>query len=128
MFVYLSKVWDYHLVFKAWQIQQVPRAQNFEVDSLAKLASVPSSELSRTILLECLGALSIQGKELLPLTTDLSDRWQALIIWYLQDEVELACKEKARKLSCKASHYMLIDNVLYKWNHSVLFLRCLDHE
>lgn len=69
MVAYLSKVRDYLSTFEAWQIQQVPKTQNFKADSLAKLASILSSKLSRMIPMKCLGALSIQDKRLLLLIT-----------------------------------------------------------
>lgn len=37
-------------------------------------------------------------------------------------------KEKVMKLKYKASHYLLIDEVLYKRGHSLLLLKCLDIE
>lgn len=60
--------------------------------------------------------------------TNLEDKWQALIILYLRDRVGPTSKEEARKLRYKASHYVLIDNVLYKREHSLPLLRCLDHD
>lgn len=107
---------------------QIPRIQNFNANSLAKLASMPSSKLSKTIPVECVRALSIEDKELLPLTMDSDDRWQTPIIWYLHDGVDLASKEEAQKLRYRASHYMLTRNVLYKRSHSLLLLWCLNHE
>lgn len=128
MATYLSKV-RYHISsFETWQIQQVPWTQNIEVDSLARFALVLSSKLSRTILVECLEAPSIQDKELLSLTTNPSDGLQAPIIWYLCDEVESTSKGEARKLNYKASHYVLIDDMLYKRGHSMPLLKCLDHD
>lgn len=76
--------------------------------------------------MECLRAPSIQGKELLPLTSDPDDGWQAPIIQYLQDGEEPTSREEARKLRYKASHYVLINNMLYKRDHSLPLLRCLD--
>lgn len=70
MIAYLAKVQDLLSNFETRQITQIPKTQNFEVDSLAKLASVPSFDLSRIIPVECLGASNIQDKELLPLTMD----------------------------------------------------------
>lgn len=97
-----------------------------EADSLAKLASVPSSKLSKTILIEYLEAPSIQDKELLIVPAELNRGWRASIIWYLQDKEEPTFQAEARKLRYKTFHYMLIDDVLYKWGHLLPFLQCLD--
>lgn len=78
--------------------------------------------------MECIKAPSIQDKELLPLTTDLGDEWQAPIIRYLQDKVEPTFKEEAWKLKYKTFHYVLTDNALYKRDHSLSLLKCLDLE
>lgn len=43
---------------------------NTKADSLAKLASLPSLELSRTIPIEYLQVLSIHDKELLTVTAE----------------------------------------------------------
>lgn len=73
-------------------------------------------------------ASSIQDKELLPLTMDSKDKWQAPIVRNLHDEVELTSKEEAQKLRYRASHYVLIDNMMYKQGYSLPLLRCLDCE
>lgn len=75
MTAYLAKVWDHLSSFETWQIMQIPKAQNTKVDSLAKLAFVPSSKLSKTILVECLEAPSTHDKELLSLAMNLEDGW-----------------------------------------------------
>lgn len=51
-----------------------------EANSLAKLASVPSSESSKTILIEYLKAPSIHDKELLPMEVEQDEGWRASII------------------------------------------------
>lgn len=65
MVLYLTKVRDLLSCFKSWQITQVPNMHNEEANSLANLASVPSSKLSKTILIQYLETLNIHGKELL---------------------------------------------------------------
>lgn len=125
---YLTKVRDHLTKFETWRIQQIPGAQNAEADSLAKLASVLSSELSRTIPVECLNAQSIQDQELLPLDVELAKGWQTLIIRYLQNGIEPSSKEEAKKLGYKASHYVLVKGILYKCDHFLPLLQCLDRE
>lgn len=51
-----------------------------------------------------------------------------LIIQYLCEGIEPTSKEETRKLRYRASHYVLIGNVLYKHGHSLLLLRCLNYE
>lgn len=128
MMAYLPKVQSLLSKFETWQIQQVFQVQNAEAYSLAKLALTLSSEFSRMILVECLNASSIQDKELLPLITNSEDGWQASIVSYLHDGVKLTSKEEARKLRYRTSHYVLIDNTLYRWGHSLPLLRCLNYE
>lgn len=59
---------------------------------------------------------------------ELEDGRRAPIIQYLRDGVKLTFKEEVKKLKHKASHYLLIDGVLYKQGHSIPLLRCLDSE
>lgn len=114
MIAYPAKVQDHLLSFKNWQIKQIFRAQNAKVDSLAKITSGLSFELNKMIPVEYLSILSFHDKELLILATELKDRWQALIIQCLRDGMELASKKEAKKLRYKASHYLLINEVLHK--------------
>lgn len=46
----------------------------------------------------------------------------------MRNKVELTSKGEAQKLRYRASHYVLIGDVLYKQDHSLLLLRCLDQE
>lgn len=59
---------------------------------------------------------------------DPNHEWQTLLIWYLCNKLEPTSKEEAQNLKYKASHYVLINNVLYKRDHSLLLLKFLDYE
>ena len=59
MAAYLQKVKDLLSAFSSFKIQQVPRAQNTQVDTLARLASTKDAELLEVIPVEFLNKPSI---------------------------------------------------------------------
>lgn len=101
---------------------------NAKVYSQAKLALVRNLELSKMILVECLVVFNIQEKELILVTAMHNDNWGGPIIIYLQKGEELTFKVEARKLWYKVAHYLLINSMLYKHDHSLPYLRCLARE
>lgn len=99
---------------------------NVEVDLLIKLALIPSLELSRMIHIEYLEAPSIYDKKLLSIIAKQDDSWRGLIIWYLKNKEKPTYKADIQKLNCIVFYYLLINNILNKWEHSLPLLKYLD--
>lgn len=81
--LYQTKFRDLLSSFESWQITQVPKTHNAKANFLAKLASVLSMKLTKTILVEYLEAPSIQGKVSLPVAVEQDDSKKGPIIQYL---------------------------------------------
>lgn len=62
------------------------------------------------------------------MTVEQDGGWRTPIIQYLRDGEEPTFKAETQKLRYKTSHYMLIDNVLYKCGHSFPLPCYLDGE
>ena len=50
------------------------------------------------------------------------------IICYLKEGRLLEDKNEARKVQSRATRFIIIDDVLYKWGHSLPYLRCAKKE
>uniref|UniRef100_A0A2N9EHN4 Uncharacterized protein n=1 Tax=Fagus sylvatica TaxID=28930 RepID=A0A2N9EHN4_FAGSY len=94
-----------------------------DADRLARLAS--SGE-------ECDGFLEIQGRPSIEEETvnAIKDNvsWMSPIVRYLKEGRLPTDKMEARKLRIRASHFQLLDGILYKMGFSRPHLRCLSPE
>uniref|UniRef100_A0A2N9IRV7 RNase H type-1 domain-containing protein n=1 Tax=Fagus sylvatica TaxID=28930 RepID=A0A2N9IRV7_FAGSY len=109
--------------FEKVEFVQIPREENVDADRLARLAS--SGE-------EFDGFLEIQGRpstgeETVNFIED-SVSWMSPIIRYLKEGKLPTYKMEARKLRIRASHFQLLDGILYKMGFSRPHLRCLSPE
>jgi ribonuclease HI len=109
--------------FEKVEFVQIPREENVDADRLARLAS--SGE-------EFDGFLEIQGR---PSTEEetvnsIEDNvsWMSPIVRYLKEGKLPTDKMEARKLRIRASHFQLLDGILYKMGFSRPHLRCLSPE
>uniref|UniRef100_A0A2N9J3I5 Integrase catalytic domain-containing protein n=1 Tax=Fagus sylvatica TaxID=28930 RepID=A0A2N9J3I5_FAGSY len=109
--------------FEKVDFAQIPREENVDADRLARLAS--SGE-------EFNGFLEIQGR---PSTEEgtvnsIEDNvsWMSPIVRYLKEGKLPTDKMEARKLRIRASHFQLLDGILYKMGFSRPHLRCLSPE
>ncbi|XP_024020013.1 uncharacterized protein LOC112091213 [Morus notabilis] len=128
MGAYLRKVKEELVKFKSYEIQQVPRAVNANVDALAKLASskdsdlvgvVPIEELEQSTIDEAVEVLTIQtaGNLMTPLV-------RCLMNAELPND-----RDEARRIRYRAAKYLLYDGLLYRRGFSTPLQRCLDdHE
>uniref|UniRef100_A0A2N9J0B4 Uncharacterized protein n=1 Tax=Fagus sylvatica TaxID=28930 RepID=A0A2N9J0B4_FAGSY len=109
--------------FKKVEFVQIPREENVDADRLARLAS--SGE-------ECDGFLEIQGRPSIEEETvnSIKDNvsWMSPIVRYLKEGRLPTDKTEARKLRIRASHFQLLDGILYKMGFSRPHLRCLSPE
>ena len=87
MAAYLKKAKDLLSAFSSYTIQQVPRLQNSQVDTLARLSPTKDAKLLEVILVEFLNEPSIQSTDQ-PMTVNcvtMTDNWMTPIVQYLKD-------------------------------------------
>lgn len=97
--------------FQDFSIVQIPRAQNTETDSLAKLAFLEGLSLVRYIYLEPMKLSSIE--EPLSIYEHESNlTWMALIVDYLMYGTTPSKRSEARKLKMKVTKYPLINDIV----------------
>ncbi|XP_024024509.1 uncharacterized protein LOC112092474 [Morus notabilis] len=127
MAAYLEKVKEALEKLSAYDIQQVPMAENSNADALARLATSKDAELLRLVPVEVLKTPSTKGKpEVLSLSHQLS--WNDPIVKYLLNGELQEDKQMAKRLRYQASRYTMHDNVLYRKGFSTPLFRCLDDE
>uniref|UniRef100_A0A2N9INV2 Uncharacterized protein n=1 Tax=Fagus sylvatica TaxID=28930 RepID=A0A2N9INV2_FAGSY len=109
--------------FKKVEFVQIPREENVDADRLARLAS--SGEECDGFL-EILGRPSIEEETVNAIKDNVS--WMSPIVRYLKEGRLPTDKMEARKLRIRASHFQLLDGILYKMGFSRPHLRCLSPE
>ena len=123
MKTYLTVVQTLLPHFKKVEFVQIPREENTDADRLARLAS--SGE-------EFDGFLEIQGRSSTEEETvnSIEDNvsWMSPIVHYLKEGKLPTDEMEARKLRIRASHFQLLDGILYKMGFSRPHLRCLSPE
>ena len=118
---YLKLVRNAMKYFNEVILVQVPREQNTEADTLAKLAS--SDEVTDQHI-EVQYSLSHLEEEVS--SVDINNSWMTPIINYLEDETLPSDPVEVRKLKVRSTRFILIQGVLYKRGFSLPYLRCLD--
>uniref|UniRef100_A0A2N9IAL2 Uncharacterized protein n=1 Tax=Fagus sylvatica TaxID=28930 RepID=A0A2N9IAL2_FAGSY len=118
---YLKLVRNAMKWFDEVMLVQVPREQNTEADTLAKLAS---SDEATDQYIEVQHSPSHLEEELSPI--NVSNSWMTPIVNYLEDETLPSDPVEARKLKVRSTRFILIQGVLYKRGFSLPYLRCLD--
>lgn len=121
---YFVIVKDSIKVFQNFDIQQIPRVENTQADTLARLAAGPLLDLHARIFFEAMEDPSIKESKLVLMTDD-KPYWMDPLINYLHDRVLLTDRKEARKLRYQASRYVPYEDKLYKQSFSLLLLRCL---
>ncbi|XP_075636738.1 uncharacterized protein LOC142608973 [Castanea sativa] len=56
------------------------------------------------------------------------DEWMTIIVHYLKEGQLLEDKNEARKVQIRVAHFVVINNALYKQEHSLPYLRCANKE
>ena len=125
MVKYLEKVKDLAGTFQKFKITQIPRADNTEADSLARLASSEGLDLKRSIYLESLPRPSIEeAQPVCPI--DQTASWMTPIFAYLRDGTLPEDRKEARKLKQRALRFAIIGDTLFKRSFTLPYLRCLS--
>ncbi|XP_075658059.1 uncharacterized protein LOC142628012 [Castanea sativa] len=91
---------------------QIPRTKNAKADFLARLALVYDYNATSDLCVEIRGEPSTEGWKILKIKEQ--DKWMTPIIRYLKEGWLLEDKMEARKIQIKATHYVIIDDMLYR--------------
>ncbi|GKV46505.1 hypothetical protein SLEP1_g53487 [Rubroshorea leprosula] len=125
---YASVVYKLKSGFASFQIDKIPRVDNQRTDELSKLASSQDINSQRSTFVEVLDAPSYTDFtiECQLLSTDPSSpSWTTLLIEYLQSSELSEDPSTTKLIKCRAAHFTLLDNQLYKRAASMPLLRCL---
>src|SRR3954466_6387415 len=110
--------------------QQIPRAENAKADTLAKLASIPLSELGREVYVDQLESPSITKNAIMEV--DLSPCWMDPIKTFIQTGVLPEDPIEAKRVARISSKFLLHEGKLLR--KSIVktdmhpFLHCLRPE
>ena len=127
MVAYLNKAMDLLAQFDRYTLQQVPRDQNSNADTLEKLASAKDADTLNIVPVERLSVPSIQAAET-TLVIQMTDTWMVPYVEYLSSGVLPADRNKARTLQRQATRYILVNGILYRRGYSLPLLRCITKE
>ena len=97
---------------RQWEMLQIPRSENSEVDLLAKSTSEANQIFKELELTEELTKLSIEEEEII--NTQKTTEWIKPIIQYLEHGILPEDKLKAQKLKIRAAHYSMYNVELYR--------------
>lgn len=112
MIAYLAKVKETLGKFKTYNVQQVPKAENSNVDALTMLATSKGAQLLKLVLVEVLETPTIEPTpEAMPLDSQPSQKDS--IVNYLVNGELPKNKQHAKRLKYQTSRYILHDNALY---------------
>ncbi|XP_024023768.1 uncharacterized protein LOC112092269 [Morus notabilis] len=127
MAAYLKKVKEALGRLSAYDIQQVPRAENSNADALAKLATSRDAELLNLVPVEVLKAPTTERRpEVTPVDYQLG--WMDPITRYLAHGELPEDRKEAKRVRYQAARYTMHDNILYRKGYSTALLRCLGAE
>ena len=120
---YLNKAKHCIKGFTMAKFHQIPREENMDVDSLAKVASVDDL-INNKIKIQYI--LSIDVPEVQQIDKEVN--WTTLIVSYLKDGLLPEDKEEACKLRVRVAKFVLMDEALYKRSLPTLPKVLLHHE
>ncbi|XP_057530029.1 uncharacterized protein LOC130808593 [Amaranthus tricolor] len=125
MKMYLQQVKDFIPKFDKFTLEHIPRSQNAQADSLAKLASSADTSAARDIIWEVLPNPSIN---FMINTIDRSETWMGPYVKYLQDQTLPQDENQAKMLQKKAKWFELHEGTLYKKSYTHPLLKCVAPE
>ncbi|XP_057529902.1 uncharacterized protein LOC130808441 [Amaranthus tricolor] len=115
MKMYLQQVKDFVPKFDKFTLEHIPRSQNDQADSLAKLASSADTSAARDIIWEVLPNPSIN---FMVDTIDRSETWMGPYVKYLRDQMLPQDDNQAKMLQKKAKWFELHEGTLYKKSYT----------
>ncbi|XP_057545947.1 uncharacterized protein LOC130824940 [Amaranthus tricolor] len=125
MKMYLQQVKEFVQKFDKFTLEHIPRSQNAQADSLAKLASSAETSAARDIIWEVLPNPSIN---FMVNSIDRSDTWMEPYIEYLRNQTLPQDKSQANMLQKKARWFELHEGTLYKKSYTHPLLKCVSPE
>ncbi|XP_057530747.1 uncharacterized protein LOC130809121 [Amaranthus tricolor] len=125
MKMYLQQVKEFVQKFDKFTLEHIPRSQNAQADSLAKLASTAETSAARDIIWEVLPNPSIN---FMVDTIDRSETWMEPYIEYLRNQTLPQDECQAKMLRKKARWFELHEGTLYKKSYTHPLLKCVSLE
>ena len=122
---YLKIVGGHLKTFKWFKIEQVPRAENVEADSLARLASRLEDGTLGQAPIEILAEPSTKESTNHVMSVDPSPSWIDPVFEFLAEGKTLEDKNEARRIRYQANRYTILNGKLYKRGYAMPYLRCL---
>ena len=111
--------------FKWFKIEKVPRAENFEADSLVRLASGLEDGSPGQTTIEILVKPSTKESANNVMVVDPYPSWIDPIFEFLIEGKTLEDKSEARRIKYQANRYTILNGKLYRWVYAIPYLRCL---
>ncbi|XP_073295894.1 uncharacterized protein [Primulina huaijiensis] len=105
-----------------WSIDQIPREENAEADTLAKLAASMSDISTREVLCFTQLVLSIDEEE----PSVQNNSWMTPIVEYIMYEKLPEDRVQAAKIRKQAPRFVFLNNVLYMRSYQGPLLKCLS--
>ena len=122
---YLKKAGGQLRTFKWFRIEQVPRAENVEADSLVRLASRLEDGALGQNPIETLAEPSTKEFVDHVICTDPSPSWIDPIFEFPEEGKTPEDKNKVRRIRYQANRYTILNRRLYKGGYAMPYLRCL---
>ena len=125
MVTYLKIAMGHLKAFKWWKIEQVPRAENVEVDGLARLASGLEDGALGQVPIEILDEPNTKESADHVMSVDPSTSWIDPIFEFLIERKTPEDKNEARRIKYQANRYTILNGKLYRRGYTMPYLRCL---
>ncbi|XP_075507440.1 uncharacterized protein LOC142544265 [Primulina tabacum] len=104
--------------------EQIPRKENENADTLAKMAGTMGTWKTRDVVFQ----IELAPHTSSPTVEKEEEDWRTAITDYLKEgKLPVDCRE-ARKLKIKCSHYVIIGEVLFRTSFAGPLLRCLSYQ
>ncbi|XP_075475756.1 uncharacterized protein LOC142511202 [Primulina tabacum] len=105
-----------------WSIEQIPREENGEADTLAKLAASMSDISTREVLCFTWLVLSVDEE----MTVSRENSWMTPLIEYIVHAKLPEDRAQALKIKKQAPRFVLLNDVLYRRSYQGPLLKCLS--
>jgi ribonuclease HI len=125
MKMYLQQVKELLEKFEHFTLSHIPRSENAQADSLARLASSAETSAARDIVWEVLPNPSIN---FMVHPIDRSESWMEPYIQYLQHHILPQDPVQAEALQKKVKWFELHEGTLYKKSYTHPLLKCVTSE
>ncbi|XP_075492485.1 uncharacterized protein LOC142530536 [Primulina tabacum] len=124
MLKYLQLIKARAEVFADWGIEQIPREENGEANTLAKMTASLSEVSTREVLHVSRLILSTE-EEILPVP---GDSWMTHLIKFMVNNELPEDRTQAQKTKRQAPRFVLLNNMLYRRSFQGPLLKCLSEK